>query len=55
MITRLAAFLGLDPTAYNFASVSRDAAAVNSPEGQEFDRRLRDYCAGKTALRRRMS
>ncbi len=50
MITRLAAFLGLDPTAYNFASVSRDAAAVNSPEGKEFDRRLRDYCAGKTAL-----
>ena len=50
MVSRLAAFLGLDPTAYNFASVSRDAAAVNSPEGKEFDRRLRDYCAGKTAL-----
>ena len=50
MVSRLAAFLGLDTTVYNFASVSRDATAVNSPEGKEFDRRLRAYCAGNTAL-----
>ena len=48
MVSRLAAFLGLDTAVYNFGSVSSDVAAVNSPEGKEFDRRLREYCAGKT-------
>src|SRR5271169_2915295 len=50
MVSRLAAFLGLDTTAYNFASVSRDVEAVNSRAGKEYDRRLREYCAGKTTL-----
>ena len=50
MVSRLAAFLGLDPVAYNFATISRDAAAVDSPDGKEFDRRLREYCAGRTVL-----
>lgn len=50
MVSRLAVFLGLDPAIYNFGSVSSDASAVNSPEGVEFDRRLRAFCAGKTAL-----
>jgi crotonobetainyl-CoA:carnitine CoA-transferase CaiB-like acyl-CoA transferase len=50
MVSRLSVFLGLDAAVYNAASVSRDVAAVNSPEGKEFDRRLRAYCAGRTAL-----
>jgi crotonobetainyl-CoA:carnitine CoA-transferase CaiB-like acyl-CoA transferase len=50
MVSRLAAFLRLDAAVYNFGSVSSDVAAVNSPEGKEFDRRLREYCAGKTTL-----
>jgi crotonobetainyl-CoA:carnitine CoA-transferase CaiB-like acyl-CoA transferase len=50
MVSRLAAFLGLDTAVYNFASVSRDVEAVNSAAGKEYDRRLREYCAGKTTL-----
>jgi crotonobetainyl-CoA:carnitine CoA-transferase CaiB-like acyl-CoA transferase len=47
---RVAAFIGLDPNEYSFDACSRDAAAVNSEKGREFDRRLRDYCAAHTAL-----
>ncbi len=50
MVSRLAAFLGLDPAEYNFATVSKDAAAVNSEQGREFDRRLRGYCELRPAL-----
>jgi crotonobetainyl-CoA:carnitine CoA-transferase CaiB-like acyl-CoA transferase len=50
MVSRLASFLGLDPAKYNFETVSKDAAAVHSDEGREFDRRLRDYCALRPAL-----
>ena len=47
---RVPQFLGLDPTEYSYDACSRDAAAVNSPKGQELDRRLREYCAQHTCL-----
>jgi crotonobetainyl-CoA:carnitine CoA-transferase CaiB-like acyl-CoA transferase len=47
---RVTAFLGLDPVEYTFEACSKDAAAVNSEKGCEFDRRLREYCAAHTAL-----
>ena len=47
---RVAKFIGLDPAEYNFDACSRDAAAVNSEKGREFDRRLREYCAARTAV-----
>jgi crotonobetainyl-CoA:carnitine CoA-transferase CaiB-like acyl-CoA transferase len=47
---RVAKFIGLDPAEYNFDECSRDAAAVNSAKGREFDRRLREYCAARTAV-----
>jgi crotonobetainyl-CoA:carnitine CoA-transferase CaiB-like acyl-CoA transferase len=47
---RVVKFLGLDPIEYNFEACSRDAAAVNSEKGREFDRRLREYCAARTRL-----
>jgi crotonobetainyl-CoA:carnitine CoA-transferase CaiB-like acyl-CoA transferase len=50
MVSRLAVFLGLDPAEYNFETVSKDAAAVHSEAGREFDRRLRDYCELRPAL-----
>jgi crotonobetainyl-CoA:carnitine CoA-transferase CaiB-like acyl-CoA transferase len=50
MVSRLASFLGLDPAQYNFATVSKDAAAVGSERGREFDRRLRDYCTAHSAV-----
>ncbi|MBV8574550.1 MAG: CoA transferase [Acetobacteraceae bacterium] len=50
MFRRLAIVLGLDPEIYSYESCSRDAAAVNSAEGQAFDRRLREFCAARTAL-----
>ena len=45
---RLTRFLGLDPVEYGFGACSKDAAAVNSEKGREFDRRLREYCAART-------
>ena len=47
---RVAKFIGLDPAEYSYADCSKDAAAVNSEKGREFDRRLREYCATRTAL-----
>jgi crotonobetainyl-CoA:carnitine CoA-transferase CaiB-like acyl-CoA transferase len=45
---RLTKFLGLDPIEYGYEACSKDAAAVNSEKGREFDRRLREYCAART-------
>jgi crotonobetainyl-CoA:carnitine CoA-transferase CaiB-like acyl-CoA transferase len=45
---RLTRFLGLDPVEYSYEACSKDAAAVNSDKGREFDRRLREYCAART-------
>ena len=36
-------------------TVSKDAAAVNSEKGRDFDRRLRDYCAARPRWRSRPS
>jgi crotonobetainyl-CoA:carnitine CoA-transferase CaiB-like acyl-CoA transferase len=47
---RIPKFLGLDPVEYSFDECSKDVAAVNSEKGQEFDRRLREYCAARTAI-----
>lgn len=47
---RVAKFIGLDPVEYGFEECSKDAAAVNSEKGREFDRRLREYCAARTAF-----
>jgi crotonobetainyl-CoA:carnitine CoA-transferase CaiB-like acyl-CoA transferase len=47
---RVAKFIGLDPAEYTFAECSKDATAVNSEKGREFDRRLREYCATHAAL-----
>ena len=47
---RVPAFLGLDPTEYSLEACSKDAAAVNSPKGGELDRRLREYCAARSAV-----
>ena len=47
---RVPAFLGLDPAEYSYEACSKDAAAVNSEKGRELDRRLREYCAARTAL-----
>jgi crotonobetainyl-CoA:carnitine CoA-transferase CaiB-like acyl-CoA transferase len=47
---RVPKFLGLDPDVYNFDACSRDAAAVKSEKGCEFDRRLREYCATRSCL-----
>jgi len=47
---RVAKFIGLDPVEYSFEECSKDAAAVNSEKGREFDCRLREYCAARTAL-----
>jgi crotonobetainyl-CoA:carnitine CoA-transferase CaiB-like acyl-CoA transferase len=46
---RVPAFLGLDPIQYSYEACSKDADAVNSEKGQELDRRLREYCASRTA------
>jgi crotonobetainyl-CoA:carnitine CoA-transferase CaiB-like acyl-CoA transferase len=46
---RVARFIGLDPAEYSFEDCSKDAAAVDSPKGREFDRRLREYCAARPA------
>jgi crotonobetainyl-CoA:carnitine CoA-transferase CaiB-like acyl-CoA transferase len=50
IFTRVPKFLGLDPEVYTYEACSRDAAAVNSEKGRELDRRLRDYCSGRTSL-----
>ncbi len=42
---RVPKFLGLDPEVYCYEACSRDAAAVNSENGREIARRLRDYCS----------
>ena len=47
---RVPQFLGLDPVEYSYEACSKDAAAVNSEKGRELDRRLREYCATRTAL-----
>ena len=47
---RVPRFLGLDPVEYSYEACSKDAAAVNSEKGRELDRRLREYCAARTAL-----
>ena len=43
-------FLGLDPDVYSYEACSKDAAAVNSEEGKELDRRLREYCASRPCV-----
>ena len=50
MFARVAGILGLDPAVYTYEAWSKDAAAVNSDNGREVDQRLRQYCAGRTAL-----
>ena len=47
---RVPKFLGLDPAIYSYEACSKDANAVNSEKGRELDRRLREYCAARTAL-----
>jgi crotonobetainyl-CoA:carnitine CoA-transferase CaiB-like acyl-CoA transferase len=47
---RVPQFLGLDPVEYCYDECSKDAAAVNSEKGRELDRRLREYCAARTAI-----
>jgi crotonobetainyl-CoA:carnitine CoA-transferase CaiB-like acyl-CoA transferase len=47
---RVTRFLGLDPVEYSYDECSKDAAAVSSEKGREFDQRLRDYCAAHTAI-----
>jgi crotonobetainyl-CoA:carnitine CoA-transferase CaiB-like acyl-CoA transferase len=47
---RTVKFVGLDPAVYHFDACSKDVEAVNSEMGREFDRRLREYCATRTAL-----
>jgi crotonobetainyl-CoA:carnitine CoA-transferase CaiB-like acyl-CoA transferase len=47
---RVPRFLGLDPVEYSYEACSKDAAAVNSEKGRDLDRRLREYCAARTAL-----
>lgn len=47
---RVVTFIGLDPAEYNYDTCSKDAASVNSDKGREFDRRLREYCATRSAL-----
>jgi crotonobetainyl-CoA:carnitine CoA-transferase CaiB-like acyl-CoA transferase len=46
---RVPAFVGLDPLVYSYDACSKDADAVNSEFGRELDRRLREYCATRTA------
>jgi crotonobetainyl-CoA:carnitine CoA-transferase CaiB-like acyl-CoA transferase len=46
---RVSVFLGLDPAVYSYDACSKDTEAVNSAEGREFDRRLREYCVTHTA------
>ena len=50
MFPRLTKLLGLDPEEFSFDACSRDAAAVNSAKGLEFNQILREYCAGRKAL-----
>ena len=50
MFPRLPPLLGLDPAVYSYEACSRDVTAVNSEPGREIDRRLREYCATRTAL-----
>jgi crotonobetainyl-CoA:carnitine CoA-transferase CaiB-like acyl-CoA transferase len=47
---RVPRFLGLDPVEYSYDTCSRNADAVNSENGRELDRRLREFCATHTAL-----
>src|SRR5947207_2208933 len=47
---RVPKFLGLDPVEYSYDECSKDTEAVSSEKGRELDRRLRDYCATRTAL-----
>ncbi len=49
MFPRVTKLLGLEPEEFSFDACSRDAAAVNSAKGLEFDRMLRKYCAARTA------
>ena len=50
MFPRLPPLLGLDPIEYSYEACSKDVAAVNSEKGRELDRRLRAWCAARTAL-----
>jgi crotonobetainyl-CoA:carnitine CoA-transferase CaiB-like acyl-CoA transferase len=50
MFARVARVLGLDSDKYSFEACSKDAAAVNSDEGREVDRLLREFCSSRTAL-----
>lgn len=47
---RVPKFLGLDPKEFCYEECSKDAAAVNSEKGRELDRRLREYCAARSAV-----
>ena len=45
MFARVIRVLGLDLVKFSYEACSQDAAAVNSEEGREVDRRLREFCA----------
>jgi len=47
---RVPKFLGLDVEKYSYEACSRDETAVCSERGQELDRALREYCAGRTCI-----
>jgi crotonobetainyl-CoA:carnitine CoA-transferase CaiB-like acyl-CoA transferase len=50
MFPRVPRLLGLDPDEYSYDACSQGPTAVESEKGQEVDRRLREYCAERTAL-----
>jgi len=50
MFPRVPRLLGLDPDEYSYEACSQGPTAVESEKGQEVDRRLREYCAERTAL-----
>jgi len=50
MFPRVPRLLGLDPDEFNYDDCSKGPTAVESEKGQELDRRLREYCAARTAF-----
>src|SRR6267378_26268 len=50
MFPRVPRLLGLDPDEFSYDACSQGPTAVESEKGQEVDRRLRKYCAERTAL-----
>ena len=50
MFPKVTRLLGLDPEEFSVDACTKDAAAVNSEKGLDFDRLLREYCAARNAL-----